>query len=236
MCHPGARDASSPRPPPAWVRSCPGLGRSDQGFKPVPQAGPRDRSSGLGTVRDAESSHSPPEGLRRPPSARPCSGLEARRHPNRRRGPVLLCRGAAEPGRRSQRPGGPFRATVPRSGCRGHRVPGVVRRRGPARRDHREGQRRQQPTDRCSSAARCGGCATTGGSWGRVVGWCQGAAGQVSELAGGGYGVAFVGGEGVVGVVGDGERCGGVGEGVPDDVVVSAGDNRIRTRSASVRD
>ena len=57
----------------------------------------------------------------------------------------------------------------------------------------------------------------------RVVGWCQGAAGEVGELAGGGDGVAFMGGEAVVGVVGDGEWCGGAGEAVPDDVVVAAG-------------
>jgi len=47
--------------------------------------------------------------------------------------------------------------------------------------------------------------------------------GEGGEFGVGGDGVADGGGEGVVGVVGDGERCGGVGQGVADDVVVAAG-------------
>jgi len=79
-------------------------------------------------------------------------------------------------------------------------------------------------SSRAVASSRAGACRIRGlGLGGRVVGWCQGAVREVGELAGGGDGVAFVGGEAVVGVVGDGEWCGGVGEAVPDDVVVAAG-------------
>lgn len=103
------------------------------------------------------------------------------------------------------------------SGCTSCRVSGVRCRLG------RAAAPRRWLCVRSGSGGTSGTCRTTVSSAGRVVRWREGAVGEVGELAGSGHGVAFVGGQGVVGVVGNGERRGGVGEGVADDVVVAAG-------------